>query len=147
METVNETIGGMLDKIAEKYPGRDALIHSEKSVRYTYQLLEWQVNRAGGGLLALGINPGDRVAIWAENLPEWIVAMLGIIKIGAVFVPVDPGAKDEDAAYILNQAECVGLVSHKTTDRKGRSTGVAFPSAYHRHGVRLLMPGPCRGTN
>ena len=67
METVNDTIGGMLEKIAQRYPDRDALIHSEKGTRYTYQLLSWQVDQAVCGLVALGVKRGDHLAIWAAN--------------------------------------------------------------------------------
>ena len=106
METANETIGGMLETISQRYPERDALVHGEKGTRYTYQLLSWQVERAARGLAALGVERRDHVAIWAANIPEWIVSMLAIAKLGALFVPVDPGAASEDAKYILEQSEC-----------------------------------------
>ena len=96
METVNDTIGGMLETIAQRYPERDALIHREKGTRYTYQLLSWQVDQVFCGLAGLGIKRGDHVAIWAANIPEWLISMLAIAKLGAVFVPVDPGAGRED---------------------------------------------------
>ena len=110
METVNETIGGLLAEISQRYPERSALIHREKGTRYTYQLLSWQVERAARGLAGLGIKGGDHVAIWAANIPEWLISMLAIAKLGAVFVPVDPGAGSDDLKYILEQAECVGLM-------------------------------------
>ncbi len=96
MEMANDTIGGLLEKIARRYPERDALIHTEKGTRYTYQLLSWQVERAARGLAALGVKRGDHVAIWSANIPEWVVSMLAAIKIGAVFVPNDPRAGPED---------------------------------------------------
>lgn len=106
METINDTIGGMLEKITQRCAERDALVHGEKGTRYTYQLLSWQVDRAALGLAALGVERGGHVAIWAANIPEWLVSMLAIVKLGAVFVPVDPGAGPEDLKYILEQAEC-----------------------------------------
>ncbi len=118
METVNDTIGGSLEKIARRYPERDALIHSQRGMRYNYELLSWQASRVAGGLAALEIQMGDRVAIWAANIPEWVISMLAIAKLGAVFVPVDPGAGEEDLKYILAQAECVALmVSGDLADR------------------------------
>ena len=110
MEIVKDTIGSILDKIAQTYPARDALIYSQKGAHYTYQLLSWQVDRAARGLLALGIKRGDHMAIWAGNMPEWIVSMLAMAKVGAVFVPVDPEADSGDLKYILDQAECVALL-------------------------------------
>ena len=106
MEMINDTIGGSLEKITRRYPARDALIHAEKGTRYTYQLLSWQVDRAALGLAAYGVKRGDHVAIWAANIPEWLISMLAIVKLGAVFVPIDPGASREDLKYILDQAEC-----------------------------------------
>ena len=129
MEMVNDTIGGMLEKIARRYPDRDALVHTERGVRYTYQLLLWQVNRAASGLAALGIARGDHVAIWAPNIPEWIIGMLAIAGMGAVFVPVDPGAEDEDLKYILDQAECVALMA--AGDLADRAASVQIPSLEH----------------
>ena len=118
METVHDTIGGSLARIARRYPERDALIHSQRGMRYNYELLSWQVSRVAGGLAALEIQMGDRVAIWAANMPEWVISMLAIVKLGAVFVPVDPGADQADLKYILEQAECVALmVSGDLADR------------------------------
>ena len=110
MEIADDTIGGMLEKISKRYPGRDALVHSEKGTRYTYQLLSWQVDQAVCGLVALGVKRGDHLAIWAANIPEWLVSMLAIARLGGVFVPIDPGAAQEDLKYILDQAECVALM-------------------------------------
>jgi fatty-acyl-CoA synthase len=83
MEMANDSIGGMLDKISQRYPERDALIHAAKGTRYTYQLLSWQVDRAICGLAALGVKQNDHVAIWAANIPEWLISMLAVAKMGA----------------------------------------------------------------
>ena len=137
METVNDTIGGMLEKIAERYPERDALIHSEKGTRYTYQLLAWQVDQAASGLAGLGVKRGDHVAIWAANIPEWLVSMLAIAKLGAVFVPIDPGAGSEDLKYILEQAECgVLMVSGELAEK---TAAIEIPSLEH---IIVISPGP-----
>ena len=129
METANETIGGMLETISQRYPERDALVHGEKGTRYTYQLLSWQVERAARGLAALGVERRDHVAIWAANIPEWIVSMLAIAKLGALFVPVDPGAASEDAKYILEQSECkVLMVSGEVAEKMG---SMETPSLEH----------------
>jgi fatty-acyl-CoA synthase len=79
------TIGGMLEKIALRHPERDALIHGEKGTRYTYQLLSWQVERAALRPGGAGVKRGDHVAIWAANIPEWLISMLAIAKIGRRF--------------------------------------------------------------
>ena len=63
MEIVKKTIGQMLNEIAEKYPTREALIHTEAGVRYNYALFIWETDRVAKGLIQLGIQKGDRVAL------------------------------------------------------------------------------------
>jgi fatty-acyl-CoA synthase len=58
----------------------------------------------------MGIEPGDRVALWAPNIPEWIVAQLALCKIGAIFVPVDPGATLKDLQYLLDQSKSKAII-------------------------------------
>jgi len=110
MEIIRKTIGQMLNETAEKHPNREALIHTDVGIRYNYSLLLWEVDRAAKGLLNAGIGKGDRVALWAPNIPEWIVAMLALNKIGALFVPLDPGAGQEDLRYVLDQSEAKAII-------------------------------------
>ncbi len=137
MKTANGTIGGMLEKIALRYPERDALIHVEKGTRYTYQLLFWQVERVARGLAALGVERRDHVAIWAANVPEWLISMLAIAKLGAVFVPVDPGAGPDDLKYILEQSECkILMVSDQLAEKMD---SVNLPPLQQ---IIVMSPGP-----
>jgi len=137
MEMINDTIGSILEKMAQRYPLRDALVHVEKGTRYTYQLLSWQVDRAALGLVAYGVKRGDHVALWAANIPEWLVSMLAIAKLGAVFVPIDPGAGSEDLKYILEQAECgVLMVSGELAEK---TAAIEIPSLEH---IIVISPGP-----
>jgi fatty-acyl-CoA synthase len=110
MKIVRKTIGRMLNEIAEKVPNREALIHTDVNVRYNYFLLLWEVDRAARGLIKMGIEAGDRVALWAPNIPEWIVAQLALNKIGAIFVPVDPGAGLKDLQFLLEQSESKAVI-------------------------------------
>lgn len=110
MEITRKTIGQMLNETAEKYPNGEALIHTDLSARYTYSLLQWEVDRVARGLMNAGIEKGDRVALWAPNIPEWIVAMLAISKTGALFVPVDSGSGPEDLRSVLSQSEARAII-------------------------------------
>ncbi len=110
MKLVNKTIGQMLNEIADKYPTRDAIIHPEAGVRYNYALFLWEIDRAAKGMIHLGIQQGDHVALWAPNVPEWVVIQIALSKIGAVLVPVDPGASKDDLRYILAQSESKAIV-------------------------------------
>jgi len=110
MKTVRKTIGQMLNEVGKKVPNREALIHTEVNLRYNYSLLLWEVDRAAKGLIEMGIEAGDRVALWAPNIPEWIVAQLALNKIGAIFVPVDPGAGSKDLQFLLEQSESKAII-------------------------------------
>jgi fatty-acyl-CoA synthase len=110
MEIIRKTIGRMLNETVERYPNQEALVHTDVAVRYNYSLLLWEVDRAAKGLIKAGIEKGDRVALWAPNIPEWIVAMLALNKIGALFVPVDPGAGQEDLRYVLAQSDAKAII-------------------------------------
>jgi len=116
METVRDTIWGMFERIADTYRNRDALIHVERGVRFNYALLAWEVERAARGLIHMGIRSGDRVAIWAPNVPEWLIAMLAIGRLGAVMVPVDPGTGREDLQFVLKQSACRGIIVSKALE-------------------------------
>jgi len=116
MEFLRKTIGQMIGDISQDYPERDALIHTEKSVRYNYALLSWEVDRVARGLLRMGIKGGDKVALWAPNIPEWLISMLALADTGAITVPIDPGARREDLQFILEQSECVAIITGKGSE-------------------------------
>ena len=110
MKFIQKSIGKLLEETAKKYWNRDALIHSEIGVRYNYALLSWEVDRVSQGFIKSGIQRGDKVAIWAPNIPKWIISFLGLASMGAITVPIDPNAKRDDLFYILKQSECKSII-------------------------------------
>ncbi|HEU0022274.1 MAG TPA: AMP-binding protein, partial [Dehalococcoidia bacterium] len=72
----NITIGDLLDRQADRFGDREALVALETGVRYTYRQIRTECDLVARGLMALGIGKGDHVAIWATNYPEWVVAQL-----------------------------------------------------------------------
>ena len=110
MTIIQKTIGQMIAEIAQSYPNRDALVHTETGTRYDYNQLSHQIDRTARGFLNQGLQPGDRVALWASNVPEWIFAVLGLAKIGAMTVPIDPAASEDSLRYMLLQSESCGLI-------------------------------------
>lgn len=110
MKTIHMTVGQAVAEAGRSRPKSDALIHEETGLRYTHELLMWEAGRVARGLVALDIQPGDRVALWAPNIPEWIVSQLALARIGAVLVPIDPGAGQEDLHYILEQSEARAVI-------------------------------------
>jgi len=110
MTYIQKTIGQMLDDVVGEHTHRDALIHTEIDIRYDYRGLSREIDRVARGFISRGIRQGDKVAIWAPNLPEWLLTLLGLAKIGAITVPIDPAASRENLQYILEQSECRGLM-------------------------------------
>ncbi|MBW2029079.1 MAG: AMP-binding protein [Deltaproteobacteria bacterium] len=110
MEILKKTIGHVFNEVCERYPNNDALIHTEIGPRYNYGLLSWEINRTAKGLMKLDIEKGDRVALWAPNIPEWIVAQIALAKIGAVLVPINPEIKADELGYILEQSDARAVI-------------------------------------
>ena len=98
-----QTIGLLPERAARRWGPREALAFQGR--RWTFDQVHARVDAVAKGLLALGIAPGDKVALWMVNRPEWIDAMFAIIKIGAVLVPVNTRFRTEDMAYILAQSD------------------------------------------
>ena len=110
MRAVQKTIGKTFSRSAQTYPNHDALIHTDVGVRYNYSLLLWEVERAAKGLIKMGIERGDRVALWSPNIPEWVVGQLALAKVGAILVPIDPGAAHSDLRFMLEQSESRAII-------------------------------------
>jgi fatty-acyl-CoA synthase len=107
---VEKTIGESLNEIAARYPHNTAIVHCEHDIRWTYCVFLSQVNRAARGLMRIGIERGDKVALWAPNIPEWIISQMAVAKVGAVLVPVDVGAGTKDLRYMLVNSGCRSLI-------------------------------------
>src|SRR5215211_1843683 len=116
------TIGDLLDRQAARFGDRDALIHVEHGVRYTYAEFRDECDRVAKGMIALGIRKGDHVGIWATDYPEWVVAQFATAKIGAVLVTVNPSYRTHELQYLLRQSDVSTLLlieRFKTSDYVG----------------------------
>jgi len=113
------TIGGQLAATAARFGERDALVDVPTGARWTYTELDAGVTRLAAGLLGLGVVKGDRVAVWAPNLPEWVLLQYATARIGAIMVNVNPAYRSHELRYVLNQAGVRTLVSattHRSSD-------------------------------
>lgn len=108
---VYETIGNLFDNTVERFPDHLALVVPHQQVRWTYREYQGQVNRLATGLLALGINPGDRVGIWAPNCYEWCLTQIATAKIGAILVCINPAYRLYELEYALNKVQCRAIIS------------------------------------
>ena len=109
-----QTVGSLPERAAERWGGREALYF--KGRRWSFADLSAGVDRLARGLIALGVRPGEKVALWMVNRPEFIEAMFAVIKIGAVLVPINTRLRTEDTAYILGQSDSSALL---IADRSG----------------------------
>ena len=104
------TIPQVLARTVEQFGKRDAVHFPALQLRWSYRDFDRQVYEAAKGLLALGIERGQHVAIWATNVPEWIVLQQATARIGAVLVTVNPAYRPFELKYVLRQSDCVALV-------------------------------------
>ena len=96
------TIPRLVHRAAERFGDREAVVDGDE--RLTFDALAGRVRLAARAAIAAGIEPGDRVAVWAPNVWEWIVAALGALAAGGVLVPVNTRFKGREAAYVLEKS-------------------------------------------
>jgi fatty-acyl-CoA synthase len=107
---VKRTFGSLVDDMATRFGAREALVFGEE--RYTFAEVRERVDAVARGLIRLGIEPGDHVALWLMNRPEWIFCLFALARIGAVQVPVNTRFRTRDLAYLLQQSDARYLIAH-----------------------------------
>ena len=116
---IGETIGENLERIAAAAPDALALVSRHQGLRYTYAELDAAVTTVARGLMALGLQAGDRVGIWSPNNAEWVLIQYATAKAGVILVNVNPAYRTSELAYVLRQSGCRMLIaaeSFKTSD-------------------------------
>lgn len=99
---------------AGRWPDRPFLIDGD-DVR-TYRMVTEQAERVAAGLSALGVRPGDRIALWMSNMPEWVVAQCAASLLGAVLVPANTRLREDDLAYLLDDCAATVLITQDCSD-------------------------------
>ena len=108
---LDETIGNAFDRIADRYPEREALVVIHQDIRWNYKQYQLEVDRLATGLLALGVEPGDRIGIWAPNCFEWCLTQFATAKIGAIMVCINPAYRLYELEYALNKVQCKAIIT------------------------------------
>src|SRR5439155_6996326 len=103
-------LGDLTDAAAARWGDREALVFRER--RYTFREIATEVDRVARGLIRAGVRPGEKVAIWLLNCPEWIFAMFALAKIGAVHVPINTRFRTVDLAQVLARSNATTLMTH-----------------------------------
>ena len=109
-----ETIGACLDRIAATYPQQPALVVRHQNIRWTYADYQERIDALATGLLAIGVNSGDRVGIWSPNRVEWCLTQFATAKIGAIMVCINPAYRLYELEYALNKVECSALIASES---------------------------------
>ncbi|MCC9181627.1 AMP-binding protein, partial [Mycolicibacterium mageritense] len=109
MITASRTVPAVLDRIAVRFSDHEALVSDDQ--RLTYSELRVHVRQAAAAMIALGVEPGDRVAIWSPNTWHWVVACLATHYAGAVVVPLNTRYTAREAADILARTEAPLLIA------------------------------------
>ncbi|MFD9729386.1 FadD3 family acyl-CoA ligase [Streptomyces sp. NPDC059072] len=131
------SIGGLVRAAAVRYADREAVVDGR--VRIDYAQLGERVERAAAACLAAGVEPGDRVAVWAPNTLDWIVSALGAVSAGAVLVPLNTRFKGAEAAYVLRRSRA------KLLFITGTFLGTSYVASLRRAAAEGPGTGPLPG--
>ena len=109
-EWVDLTLGQLIERVACLFPDQYAVKYTTRDYARTYREFLDEVDRVARGLLAIGVRPGDHVAVWATNHPEWLLSFFACGRIGAILVTVNTSYKIHEAEYLLRQSDTHTLI-------------------------------------
>ena len=107
-ELIKLTVGDLLQSIAQKNPDRDAVVYPDRGLRLSYKEFDEACTDVAKGLMGLGIQKNEHVAIWASNMPEWLNCQFATGKIGAVLVTINTNYRTLELEYLLRFLFCFG---------------------------------------
>ena len=107
---MTHTVGQQLERVAAAFPDKEAIKYTDRPYRRTWREFNEECDRVAKGFLAHGVKKGDKIAIWATNIPQWLLTLFAACKIGAVLVTVNTAYKVFEQEYLLNQSDTKILV-------------------------------------
>ena len=119
---LGDTLGAYFDGAVARWRDELALVVRHQQVRWSYGELARRVDAFAAGLLALGLEPGDRIGIWSPNNAEWVITQFATAKAGLILVNINPAYRLAELEYALNKVGCKALItadSFKTSDYVG----------------------------
>ncbi len=108
-ELREKTLGQILDETVARFPHQDALIYADRGYRQTWREFADTVDAFAKGLMALGVSKGEKVAVWATNVPYWVTLQFATAKIGAILITVNTNYREHELRYLLNHSECENI--------------------------------------
>jgi fatty-acyl-CoA synthase len=103
------TLGQLLSETASKFPDQDAVVYVDRDYRLTWRQFDELTDELAKGLMALGIQKGEKVAVWATNVPFWVALMFATAKMGAVLLTVNTAYKRKELQYLLTNSEAENI--------------------------------------
>lgn len=116
---LSQCIGDAFDSTVARFPEREALVVRHQRLRYTWRQLAAAVDQHARALIALGVQVGDRLGIWAPNCAEWCITQFASAKVGAILVNINPAYRSSELDYALSQSGCRWVIcadAFKTSD-------------------------------
>ncbi len=123
------TIPQLLRDAVSRFGPREAAVFSDQNIRMSYYDLDRAVDELASGLLALGLEKGDRVGIWSPNRFEWVLTQFATARVGLVLVNINPAYRLAELEYALNKVGCKALIAAKS-----------FKSSDYTRMIRDLAP-------
>ncbi|WP_271105742.1 AMP-binding protein [Pseudomonas tohonis] len=113
------TLGAAFDATVARFPEREALVVRHQGLRLSWAQLAAEVERHARALMAIGLEAGDRLGIWAPNCAEWTITQFASAKVGAILVNINPAYRSSELEYALKQSGCRWVIcadAFKTSD-------------------------------
>ena len=148
------TLGQLLDQTIARCGENDAVVYADRDYRLTWYEFGEEVDRLARGLMALGVKHGEKVALWATNVPHWVVLMFATAKIGAILLPLNIHYKEHEMDFALTQSDAenifiisgyrdcdyVEVMNHLVPELKTQPRG-ELKSARYPHLKRVMFLG------
>ncbi|XP_067913877.1 medium-chain acyl-CoA ligase ACSF2, mitochondrial [Heterodontus francisci] len=110
MPLISKTIGQCLEEIVNKHPDKEALVFLQDGVRKTFGQMKQEVDQMAAGLLAIGLQKGDRLGMWGPNTYEWVLMQLATAQAGIIMVNINPAYQAQELEFVLKKVGCKALV-------------------------------------
>lgn len=107
---LNITIGKLLEEKAVLHPNHEAVVYADRDLRMTYREFDHYCQKVAKGLMSLGIEKGENIAIWASNTPEWLASQFATGKMGGVLVTVNTNYRTAELEYLLKQSDANTII-------------------------------------
>ncbi len=113
MQLFEKTITQYLNEMVKKYPNKEMIKYCDRDYTRTFKEFDIETDKIAKGFMALGVNKGDHISMWATNIPEWLQTFFAAAKIGAVLVTVNTNYKIFEIEYLLRQSDTKVLVMNE----------------------------------